>query len=213
MNEASPERARRILDISQPVDPSSGVFPGDTPFHFEWKWDQSKGDSCNVSAVTLSPHVGTHADAPLHFEADGADIGAVDLRRYVGPCIVVDGPVDGLVLPEHLESVDLESTPRILLRTHGSTDTAFPENFVALGAEAARWLGQRGCLLVGLDTPSMDPPASQELAAHRELARQNIAILENLVLAHVDPGVYELVALPLRWAGLDAAPVRAILLQ
>ena len=205
-----------IIDISQPVDADAGVFEGDTPFSFEWKWDQAKGSSCNVAAVQLSPHVGTHADAPLHFSAGGASIGEVPLGAYLGPCRVVDlsdafEGHGGLVRVEHLEGVELSRTPRVLLRTHGSESTRFPEAFVSMSEEAALWLGENGARLVGLDTPSMDPATSTALAAHRALGRAGVAILENLVLAHVEAGEYELIALPLRWMGLDAAPLRAVL--
>lgn len=201
----------RLIDISQSVDPKAGIFPGDTPFHFEWKWDLSAGSSCNVAAVTTSAHVGTHADAPLHFLEQGASIGEVDLEPYLGPCIVVEGPASGQVLQSHLADIDFAQTPRVLLKTHESEDSAFPERFVTLSTEAAEYLANAGALLVGLDTPSMDPPTSKSLEAHHALGRAGIAILENLRLARVEAGRYELIALPLRWMGLDAAPVRAVL--
>jgi len=205
-----------IIDISQPVDAESGVFEGDTPFSFEWKWEKAQGSSCNVAAVRLSPHVGTHADAPLHFDADGASIGEVPLDAYIGPCRVVDlsskfGSEGGLIQPTHLQGVDLAQTPRVLLRTHDSTSTRFPEAFVSMSPEAAEWFGENGGRLIGLDSPSMDPATSTQLAAHHLLGAAGVAILENLVLAKVEVGEYELIALPLRWVGVDAAPLRAVL--
>ena len=199
------------IDISQPVGPDSGVFAGDTRFRFSWKFDQRRGASCNVAAVETSPHVGTHADAPLHYRSDGASIGEVSLDAYFGPCIVHEGPASGLIQRSHLRDIDLTATPRLLLKTHRSREVAFPERFVALSVEAAEYLGAAGCRLIGLDTPSVDPVASKSLEAHHALGRRGIAILENLLLADVEPGRYELIALPLRWVGLDAAPVRAIL--
>jgi arylformamidase len=202
---------RDWIDISQPVGPDSGVFAGDTKFRYSWKWDQRRGASCNVAAIETSPHVGTHADAPLHFRLGGTSIGEVDLEPFLGPCIVIEGPVDGMVQQSHLRNIDLAATPRVLLKTHSRLDTAFPDRFVALSVEAAEYLGARGCRLIGLDTPSVDPAASKSMEAHHALGRRNVAILENLQLAHVSAGRYELIALPLRWIGLDAAPVRAIL--
>jgi arylformamidase len=203
--------AGKLIDISQAVDARAGVFPGDTPFSFEWKWDQDRGSSCNVSAVTLSPHVGSHADAPLHFRSGAPSIGEVDLSAYVGPCQVVAGPASGLIHRSHLQELDIAGCERILFKTHEREDTAFPERFVALSAEAADFLVQRGVRLVGLDTPSVDSASSKSLEAHHTLGRGGVAILENLQLAQVTPGRYELIALPLRWMGLDAAPVRAVL--
>ncbi len=202
---------RRIIDISQPVNAAIGVWPGDTPFSSEFSWDMKKGASCNVSRITTSPHNGTHADAPLHFLPEGAGIGEVPLLPYLGPCVVIDGPREGQVEPGHFDGIDLADTPRILVRTRDDAGTEFPENFVSLSREAARWLADRGALLIGLDTPSMDPFDSKTMDAHHALLGARVAILENLVLAHVQPGNWELIALPLRWSGLDASPVRAVL--
>ena len=201
----------RIIDISQPVDASIGVWPGDSPFRAEFTWDMGAGASCNVSRITTSPHNGTHADAPLHYLPGAAGIGEVELFRYLGPCVVVDGPRSGQVTVSDLHGIDLAKTPRILVRTHQSTDTGFREDFVSLANEAADWLASSDALLIGLDTPSMDPFESKTMDAHHALLGGGVAILENLVLAHVEPGEYELIALPLRWTGLDASPVRAVL--
>jgi len=207
-------KARRLIDISQPVSPQTGAWPGDIPFSYRWTWSMETGAACNVSAVTASPHVGTHADAPLHFDPQGPGIGEVELECYAGPCWVLEGPTDRLIEPADLVSWDAEGFPRLLVRTrHAPPDVTppFPESFVALSPEAAETLAQRGALLIGLDTPSMDPFHSKDLPAHKRLAAARIAILENLVLGHVPPGPYELLALPLRWPGLDASPVRAAL--
>jgi arylformamidase len=202
---------RPIIDISQPIAPGIGVWPGDTAFQWEFTWSMAQGDSCNVSRVTTSPHVGTHADAPVHFLPQAAGIGEVDLHRYVGACWVVDGPREGEVLPEHFAQVDLERYPRLLVRTRDDDDIGFPDRFVSLAPSAAGALRDRGAVLIGLDTPSMDHFDSKDLPSHQTLLPASIAILENLQLAHVAPGAYELLALPLRWIGLDASPVRAVL--
>lgn len=201
----------RIIDISQPVDRSIGVWPGDTPFFAEFTWDMATGSSCNVSRVETSPHNGTHADAPLHFRRGGRGIGEVGLDAYLGPCVVIDGPREGTVGPEFFAGIDLANTPRILVRTRQEEITEFRRDFVSLSPEAARWLADHGARLIGLDTPSMDPFESKTMDAHHALLAAEVAILENLVLSHVEPGEYELIALPLRWRGLDASPVRAVL--
>lgn len=201
----------RLIDISQPVDASIGVWPGDTPFSSEFTWSLERGDACNVSRVTTSPHNGTHADAPLHFEAGAPGIGEVPLDAYLGSCVVVDGPRTGTILPAHVEHVDVARTPRVLVRTRDDDGNAFPETFVSYSPEAARSLVERGVRLLGIDTPSVDAVDSKDLPSHHTLLPARTAILENLQLAHVEPGVYELIALPLRWTGLDASPVRAVL--
>jgi arylformamidase len=203
--------ARRIIDISQPVDAGIGVWPGDTPFHSEFTWDMGQGASCNISRITTSPHNGTHADAPLHFLPGAPGIGEIGLEPYLGRCQVLDGPRSGQIGPEHFDGIDLANTPRILVKTREDDDRGFRPEFVSLSTEAAHWLAAEGALLVGLDTPSVDPSKSTTMDAHHALFGGGVAILENLVLSHVEPGIWELVALPLRWVGLDASPVRAIL--
>ena len=202
---------RQLIDISQPVGSDAGIFPGDTPFQYEWSWDMADGAACNVARVTTTPHAGTHADAPLHFDSEGVDISRVSLEAYVGLCTVIDVMGDAPIHPAVLEDVDFERTPRVLLRTHDHQDTKFRPGFAALTEECAEYLNKRSAMLVGLDTPSMDAHDAKLLKSHHALGRGGIAILENLVLWHVEPGEYELIALPVRWVGLDAAPVRAVL--
>jgi arylformamidase len=121
-------------------------------------------------------------------------------------------PPEPLILPEHLGGIDLGDPPRLLLKTGSVADRArFPEVFSALSPELARALGAAGALLVGLDTPSVDPFDSKDLAAHHALVAGGVVNLEGLVLDDVPPGLYELIALPLRLEGLDASPVRAVL--
>lgn len=205
----------RIWDISEPIEPSTAPFPGDTPFSQEWVLRQERGGSCNVSTIRMSTHVGTHTDAPLHFELAGADIAEVDLRRYLGHCRVVDVRGVGeppLVPATALSDAVLAGAERILLRTRDAHDhRVWNDCFTALGPEAAAKLGAAGIVLIGIDTPSMDHGKSQSLCAHHELARAGVAILENLNLCGVPAGDYELIALPLRIVGGDSSPVRAIL--
>ncbi len=200
-----------LHDISQPVCSETGHWPGDTAFAATFTWSLAQGDSCNVSRVQTSPHVGTHADAPLHFLVQGRGIGECDLEPYLGPCWVIRGPSEGQILPHHLGDVDFERFPRLLVRTGDQNPLAFRSDFVSLHVEAAQYLAEKGARLIGLDTPSMDPFESTELPAHHALLTAGVALLENLQLAEVSAGPYELLALPLRWVGLDASPVRAVL--
>ena len=129
----------RLIDISQPVDASVGVWPGDTPFRWEFTWSLAGGSSCNVPSVTTSPHNGTHADAPLHFLDGAPSIGEVELERYVGPCWVIDGPREDQIAVDHLRDVDVARYPRLLVRTRDEASNSFPDSFVSLSAPAARW--------------------------------------------------------------------------
>lgn len=209
----------RLYDITPPVRPGIPVWPGDTPYRAERTWAIARGDSVNVSALTTTPHLGAHADAPLHVADGGAAIADLPLEPFLGPCRVVEVPPEPLVRPEHLAGIDLGDPPRLLLKTGSvprptagdGSPPPFPERFTALSPELARALGEAGALLVGLDTPSVDPFDSKDLAAHHALVAGGVVNLEGLLLADVPPGLYELIALPLRLEGLDASPVRAVL--
>lgn len=201
-----------LFDISQELDERGAVFPGDTPFSARPVMRMADGGSCDVSTVTMSVHAGTHADAPSHFQPGAAAIADVPLQPYLGPARVVELGVAGAIEPRHLDEVAVDAPPRLLFKTGTAPDrTRFAHGSAHLSRAAADALGARGVLLVGIDTPSVDHTDSNELGAHRALLAAGVAILENLVLAHVPAGDYELIALPLKLVGLDAAPVRAVL--
>lgn len=206
----------RLYDISPRIGPGIPIWPGDTEYRAELSWAMSRGDSVNVSAVTTTPHLGAHADAPFHVAADGAGVAELPLEPFLGPCRVVEVPPEPLILPAHLArdggEIDLADPPRLLLKTGSVRDRSrFPEEFSAISPELARALGEAGALLVGIDTPSVDPFDSKDLLAHHALVAGGVVNLEGLLLDEVPPGVYELIALPLRLEGLDASPVRAVL--
>ena len=208
-------RAPRIWDISEPIDESTAQFPGDTPFSREWVARIENGSSCNVSTMRMSVHVGTHTDSPLHFDCAGRDMASVDLRAYLGRCRVVDVRGEGspCEIPAHLlTDAMLDGCERILFRTSDAHDhRVWNPDFCAVGPAAAQRLADKGVLLVGIDTPSIDHAASKDLKGHHALHRGGVAILENLDLRGVPAGDYELIALPLRIVGSDSSPVRAIL--
>ncbi len=208
-------RPLRIWDISEPIEPATAPFPGDTPFSQEWVLRQENGGSCNVSTIRMSTHVGTHTDAPLHFDLAGADIAGVDLRAYLGRCRVVEVRGEGapsLIPAAALTPAMLAGAERILFRTRAEHDhRTWRPGFTAVGADAARVLVAAGIRLVGIDTPSMDHADSKQLDGHHALHHGGVAILENIDLSHVPPGDYELIALPLRIVAGDSSPVRAIL--
>jgi arylformamidase len=201
-----------LYDLSPIIRPETPVWPGDTPFQSRLSWSIADGASVNLSAITTTPHLGSHADAPFHTEPRGDGMAEMPLDRYLGPCRVVRVPPQPLIEPRHVEGIDLANPRRILFKSESVRDRrSFPERFTALSPELAALLAERGILLVGMDTPSVDPFDSKTLDAHHALFHGNVAILEGLVLDGVPEGVYELIALPLRLAGLDASPVRAVL--
>ena len=202
---------RQMWDISQKLRPSLPVWPGDTPFGGEATWKIADGSPVNVSRLTLSTHSGAHADAPLHYAADAADIASVDLEPYLGGCQVIDARAAGaLIGPEFAD--DLVETKRVLFRTYdGFPHDEWDESFTAIAPETIVRLAAQGVRLVGLDAPSLDPQNSKSMDAHKAVLAADMRVLEGLVLDHVPPGRYELIALPLAIEDADASPVRAIL--
>jgi arylformamidase len=203
----------RIWDISPPVSPHSPVFPGDTPYSQAWSATISAECPVNVSRITLSPHVGAHADAPLHYDADGEAIGSMSLAPYLGPCRVIHALGKGpLVLREHIAHALRDLPARVLVRTceRAPIDRWDPA-LVSFAPDTIEHLASLGVRLVGIDTASIDPAESKELPSHQAVRRLGLRVLENLVLDEVPEGDYELIALPLKLMTADASPVRAVL--
>ena len=205
-----------LKDISVTLNPDTPEWPGDTPFTCGWSSLMGAGASVNVSAFTSSPHVGTHADAPLHVREGWSGSHELSLDAFYGPAIVVDvSSLDKEISIEDLEKIQsLPFVERLLLRT-GRTIAAgaFPEDWPTLSETCVRTLLGRGLRLLGVDAPSVDARESKNLPVHNMLFAGNAAILENLDLRRVTPSMYELIAFPLKLMALDAAPVRAVLRQ
>lgn len=208
-----PVVTKRVWDISPPVHAGAPVFPGDTPYSQRWVATIEPGCPVNVSAVTMSPHVGAHADAPLHYDADGAPIGTVSLEPYLGRCRVIHAIGRGpLVRVDHLAHALADLPPRVLVRCyeHAPLDR-FDDDLAAYAPETIEHLADAGVTLIGIDTASIDPAASKTLDSHQVVRRRGLRVLENLLLDDVPEGDYELIALPLKWTSADASPVRAVL--
>lgn len=202
-----------LYDITQALGPDTPMWPGDTPFGAARTWSYGAGCPVNVSRFEASTHAGTHADAPLHYDPEGTSIEGVELTPYVGVARLIDlrgcGPV---VTPDMVAPALATPCARLLVRTYNR----FPHDrwepaFTTVAAETIALLAANGVVLIGIDSPSLDPQESKTMDAHLAVKAADMAILEGLVLDDVPAGDYELVALPLKLAGLDAAPVRAIL--
>lgn len=208
--------SKKIYDISPLVSPDSPIFPGDEPYALRWTATLGPGCPVNLSALSMSPHVGAHADAPLHYANDVPDAAQVPLEAYLGPCRVIHAIACGpLIHIHHLQhAVSPTHTalpPRVLVRTSERADTVWNPDFSAFAPETVAWLADQGVRLVGLDTPSVDPADSKTLDSHQQLRKRDLRVLENLVLDDVPEGDFELIALPLKLAGACASPVRAVL--
>ncbi len=211
----------KIIDISRALHNELSPWPGDVPFAFRTTARIGPGCPVNIGAITSSVHNGTHADAPFHFDPEGKQIDVLSLSSYVGRAVVVD--LSSRFLQENnsrtISVSDLESaseriaeTNRLLIKTKVWNDsTRFPTWIPILETDVPAWLEKLGVVLLGMDVPSMDELDSKQLPIHHALARANIAIVESLDLSVVEAGVYNLAALPLKIAGADGAPVRAVL--
>lgn len=212
------EKTLRLWDISPPISAATPCFPGDTAYVQRWNAQIGPGCPVNVSAITLSPHLGAHADAPLHYGAEAPAIGSVDLSPFLGPCRVIHAIDKGaLITPAHLNhAVDAGRNhsglpARVLVRTCRRAPTEWSPAFSAFAPQTITWLAGHGVRLVGIDSQSVDPADSKTLDSHQQLLAHDLRVLENLVLDDVDEGDYELIALPLKLTHADASPVRAIL--
>jgi arylformamidase len=203
---------KRLWDISPPVLPGSPVFPGDAPFEQRWAATLSADCPVNVSTLTLSPHTGAHADAPLHDSADGVAVGALALAPFLGRCRVVHTIACGpLVEWRHLAHALQALPPRLLVRTYAHAPAGWDPQLAGYAPDTLERLADLGVQLVGIDTASIDPADSKSLPSHQVIRRRGLRVLENLVLDEVPEGDYELIALPLKLMTADASPVRAVL--
>ena len=203
----------RLWDISPPVHAGAPVFPGDTPYSSAWVARIAPGCPVNVSTLTLSPHTGAHADAPLHYDDAGAAIGALNLAPYLGPCRVIHAIDAGpLVTWAHLAHALNALPPRVLVRTYAQAPvSSWDPDLPAFAPDTIERLADLGVLLVGIDSASIDPAHSKALPSHQVIRRRGLRVLENLWLDEVPEGDYELIALPLKLSTADASPVRAVL--
>jgi arylformamidase len=202
-----------LRDISITLAAGTPEWPGDTPYSCGWTWQIAEGASVNVSAYTTSPHCGTHADAPLHVRDGWPAADAMPLEVFAGAARVVTvDPAPRTLELSDIPALGVGRIERLLLRTSCSiAGGTFPVAWPVLSLEAVSALMERGLRLLGVDAPSVDPRESKELPVHQALFAGRAYILENLDLRGVADGTYDLIALPVKLAGLDAAPVRAAL--
>ena len=201
-----------LIDISPLVSPRIAVWPGDTPYAQRYLCRIDEGSNLDLSTIETTVHLGAHADSPSHYAAGGAGIAARPLAPYYGPCEVLRVEVGRgeRIRPDHLP--DAVRAPRVLLRTGTFPDPDdWNTDFAALSPELVHWLADQGVVLVGIDTPSVDLFPDKTLRAHTAVADRDLSVLEGVVLDHVEPGLYTLIALPLKLEGADASPVRAVL--
>ena len=185
--------------------------------NFEFLKDMRKGDALTLSKYSLGAHSGTHIDAPMHFVRDGAPIDKVPLEPLIGPARVIDISDD----VQAINAIELNrhhwrGTPRVIFRTRSSLrgwmkSSTFHRDFAYIAPDAAQLLADAGVQLVGIDYISAEQFGAPAPMTHRILLGNGIPIVEGLALEGIRPGDYDLIVLPMKVAGHEGAPARAVL--
>jgi arylformamidase len=205
------------MDVTATLDPATTpVYEGDAPMRFDFLKDMRRGDPLTLSVLSLGAHSGTHLDAPMHFLRDGAPVDRVPLEALIGPARVIEiadhvQAIDAAELDRH----DWRGAPRVLFRTRSSArgwmrSPTFHRDFAYIAPDAARLLADAGVRLVGIDYISAERFGAPAPETHRILLGKGIPIVEGLALEGVGAGDYDLVVLPMKVAGHEGAPARAV---
>ena len=206
-----------IYDISLSLRTGGVVYPGNPAISITAQQAISQGAGANVSRLDMGSHSGTHVDAPKHFFDDGAGVDALSLDVLMGPArLIAFADTVKSIGESDLRAHDLMGVTRLLMRTRNSAwlasgATEFHPDYTYLAPDGAAYLVGLGVKLVGVDYLSVEQFHSGHHRTHRTLLSANVVIVEGLVLVEPPPGDYELCCLPLRLAGLDGAPARAVL--
>ncbi|PLS16775.1 arylformamidase [Bacillus sp. M6-12] len=199
-------------DISQQLNENVPVWPGDTAFSYKINWSKEESGSVNVGQITMSTHTGTHIDAPFHFDNHGKKVIDLDLNLYIGKARVIHLLNVESIAVHHFSGIDIKGVIRLIIYTGAwQGRMSFPEKIPFIEPDLAEYLANQGVQLLGLDLPSVDPLDSKGLPAHHQLFANGIHILEGLVLEEIQPGDYEIAALPLPLTEADGSPVRAVI--
>ncbi|HIW13731.1 MAG TPA: arylformamidase [Candidatus Salinicoccus stercoripullorum] len=199
------------IDISQTLEHSIAHWPEDTPFSYTTPVTKGQSGSVNIGKIETSTHIGTHIDAPFHFDDAGAKVDELDINRYIGDATVIEVMDREVITKEDLGRFDIRG-PVLLVKTKERTaQEVFPDTVPVLDEQAVEYIAGKGVRLFGVDVTSVDPVDSKTLNNHHQLHENDIMIIENTVLEEVGEGYYDFIALPLKIRGADGSPVRAVL--
>lgn len=199
------------IDITQTLESSIAHWPEDTPFTYEIPVTKADSGSVNIGKIETSTHIGTHIDAPFHFDDNGVRVDDLDINRYIGDATVIEVMDKALITEEVLKNFDIKGTILLIRTKEKANQEIFPETIPVLTEKAIEYIARIGIELFGIDVTSVDPIDSKTLDNHHKLYRNDIMIIENAVLEDVTAGYYDFVALPLKIKGADGSPVRAAL--
>jgi len=204
----------KLIDVTVPLDSGVPVYPGNTPFSLEPIKRVSRGDSSNVSTLHMSAHAGTHVDAPRHFFDGAPGAEGLPLEMLMGRARVIELTTRKGILPEDFTGLDLSEDLRLLIKTHNSRlwgSSQFHADYVGVTEAAAKYLVERGVKVLGVDYLSVEEFRKPGAPAHHVLLGGGTIVIEGLNLLDVEPGVYDMICLPLRLVGADGAPARVVL--
>ncbi len=208
----------KIYDISLTLSEAIPIWPGDRETEFKKLLEINEGEMANVTAIKMSAHAGTHVDAPCHFLKDGYPVEKLPLEVLIGKAVVIEALDVELITKKVLEGIQIPpNTERLLVKTRNSEQwsngaTEFIEDYIAISADGAEYLVERGVKLIGVDYLSV-APFNSLVATHQILLKAEVVILEGTNLTEVPPGTYTLYCLPIKIAGSDGAPARAVLVE
>ena len=206
----------KLIDITVPVEATVPVYPGNTPFTLEAIKRVARGDSSNVSTIHMSAHSGTHIDAPRHFFDDGPGVEGLPLEMLMGRARVIELTTRKGIVPDDFAGLDLSEDVRLLIKTANSRLWGSPEfhkDYVGVTEAGAKYLVERGVKVVGVDYLSVEQFKTPGAPAHHVLLGGGTIVIEGLNLRDVEPGIYDMICLPLRIVGADGAPARVLLRQ
>ncbi len=203
--------AKKIIDISMALNAQTPEWPGDVPFKYRLSVTQEQSGSVNIGELSTSTHMGTHIDAPFHYDENGLKVEELPLEIYLTTAQVVDVFGIDKIRVEDLPEIE-DGVEAVLLHTGTWQDRSiFPSTWPEFDTAIAAWMADKNIRLLGVDVPSVDPQTSKELPMHHAMNQAKRYILEGIVLDGVPNGVYQLAALPLKITGADGSPVRAVL--
>lgn len=203
-----------IIDISLPLNKKTIVYPGNPSVEIE-QLRSATGVSV-ISKIIFGSHSGTHIDAPQHVIVGGKTIDEIELSVFVGPCRVIDCSNDAVAVSlETIKQKDVRHGERILLKTSNSQRgyDRFYDDYIFVSPEASAYLAEKQVLLIGIDYLSIKQRGSKDNTPHTLFLDKNIPVIEGINLSKVEEGKYILVALPLKFTGIDGSPARAVLLR
>jgi arylformamidase len=204
----------KLIDVSVPLDGSMPTYPGNTAFTLEPIKRLARGDSSNVSSLHMSAHAGTHVDAPRHFFDNAGGTDSLPLEMLVGRARVIEVTTRKGIAADALAAADLSEDIRVLIKTSNSRlwgSAEFHRDYLGVTEDGAKYLLEHGIKLVGVDYLSVEEFKKPGAPAHHILLGAGIVVIEGLNLRDVEPGVYEMICLPLSIAGSDGAPARVVL--